>query len=165
MESLGPLVLPADRQGVEGFAVYGADAQADWESRARQARQEGLPQLAEQIFSRILWWGERTPYWGDSFASNYVEYRKDTPLQSTFDASSVAQAIVFGMFGIRNAANGEVTVDPHPPGFSPRIAQRGVRLRGQVFDVVADGRNFHVTSGGKTQSSTEGTQVVLPARP
>ena len=48
-------------------------------------QQEGLPSdLAEQIFSRILCWGERTPYWGDSFASNYVEYRKDTPLQSTF---------------------------------------------------------------------------------
>ena len=34
---------------------------------------------------RILWWGERMPYWGDSIVADKIDYRKDTPLQCTID--------------------------------------------------------------------------------
>jgi len=125
----------------------------------------GRVRSAEDILSRILWWGERTPYWGDSFAANYVEYRKDTPLQSTFDASAAAQSIVFGMFGIRAMANGDIYVDPHPPSFSPSIALTGVKVRGREFDVVADPKAFRVTFEGRTLTSKIGTAVSIPAQP
>jgi hypothetical protein len=125
----------------------------------------GRARMAEDILSRILWWGERTPYWGDSFAANYVEYRKDTPLQSTFDASAAAQSIVFGMFGIRAMASGDIHINPHPPSFSPSIALTGVRLRGREFDVAAEPNVFRVTFGGRTLQSKIGTEVVIPAGP
>jgi hypothetical protein len=117
---------------------------------------------ASDILSRILWWGERTPYWGDSFAANYVEYRKDTPLQSTFDASAAAQSIIFGMFGIHANARGDVSVNPHPPPFSPSIALTGVKLRGLIFDVAVGPNSFQVQYGGRTLSSKIGTEAVIP---
>jgi hypothetical protein len=39
----------------------------------------GKPQLAENILKRILWWGERMPYWGDSFYADTMRYREETP--------------------------------------------------------------------------------------
>jgi hypothetical protein len=125
----------------------------------------GRDRAAADILSRILWWGERTPYWGDSFAANYIEYRKDTPLQSTFDASAAAQAIVFGMFGIHAVTSGEIHINPHPPSFSPSITLTGVKLRGHEFDVAANPNTFSVTSDGRTLTSRIGTEIVIPARP
>jgi hypothetical protein len=52
---------------------------------------------ADDILRRILWWGERMPYWGDSIVANEIAYRKDTPLQSTIDGATVAQCIIFGL--------------------------------------------------------------------
>lgn len=123
----------------------------------------GRADLAEELFARTLWWGSRVPYWGDSFAANYIEYRKDTPLQSTFDASAAAQAIIFGMFGIQTTATGEIRIKPQAPSFSPRIAVRGVHLRGHHFDVLVNGKTFQVVSKEKTISSKIGDVVTLPA--
>jgi|SRR5580704_9364641 hypothetical protein len=100
----------------------------------------------------------------DSFAANYVEYRKDTPLQSTFDASAAAQSIIFGMFGIHAMATGDIHVNPHPSSFSPSIALTGVKLRGRSFDVAARPGGFEVSYGGRTVSSEIGVEVVVPAK-
>ncbi|MGE5531067.1 MAG: MGH1-like glycoside hydrolase domain-containing protein, partial [Bacteroidota bacterium] len=44
------------------------------------------PKLSEDILQRILWWGARMPYWGDSIVANQIDYRQDTPLQNTIGA-------------------------------------------------------------------------------
>mgnify|MGYP003344925615 CR=1 FL=1 len=66
----------------------------------------GKPAPADEILKRILWWGTRMPYWGDSIVANAVEYRKDTPLQCTIDGAAGAQCILFGLLGIINIAQG-----------------------------------------------------------
>src|SRR5690606_4949746 len=40
---------------------------------------------ADEMLERILWWGEKLPYWGDSLYADRADYRKDTPLQCTMD--------------------------------------------------------------------------------
>ena len=51
----------------------------------------GRADVAEDLLRRILWWGERMPYWGDSIVANNVDYRRDTPLQNTIGALAGAQ--------------------------------------------------------------------------
>ncbi len=122
----------------------------------------GRSELAEDILRRVLWWGERMPYWGDSIVANNIDYRRDTPLQNTIGAVAGAQAIIFGMFGVGVAADGTITVDPHPPSFSPELRLTGLRLRGRRLDIaVADG-GYSVTVDGRTVSSAIGTPTVLP---
>lgn len=121
----------------------------------------GHPDTASGILERILWWGERMPYWGDSIVANAVDYRKDTPLQCTLDGATGAQALIYGMFGIEIGLDGTITVSPQPPAFSRRIALRGLRIRGRKLDVIADMGNFAVRIGAKTLRSRVGIPIVI----
>src|SRR5690606_17971481 len=71
----------------------------------------GYIDVADDLFERHLWWGERLPYWGDSKVANYIGYRQDTPLQSDFDATSGAQTIIFGIFGVKAETDGSITIN------------------------------------------------------
>lgn len=114
---------------------------------AERLYKAGHPGVSENILKRILWWGERTPYWGDSFAANEIGYRRDTPLQCTIDSAAAAQCVIFGMFGIRAEFNGDLVINPHPPRFAPRIALKGLRLLGHVLDITVDGPEYEVREG------------------
>jgi hypothetical protein len=128
---------------------------------AQQLYRAGYATHAEDILRRTLWWAERMPFWGDSLVANKRGYRKDTPLQCAVDASAGAQCILFGMFGLGVDPKGNVTVNPAPPSFSPKIELRGVRLRGVDFDVRADSTGFEVRTQGRTLRSKIGTPIQL----
>lgn len=121
----------------------------------------GKPKQAEDILKRILWWGERMPYWGDSFYADTLRYREETPLQCTIDAITGAQCIIFGMFGIRPDFDGSITINPSLPAFARHISLTGVRLRNQVFDVTVTDDAYTVTCQGKTIKARLGEVVTL----
>jgi hypothetical protein len=123
----------------------------------------GKPQLAEDILKRILWWGERMPYWGDSFYADTMRYREETPLQSTIDAVTGAQCIIYGMFGICPDFDGSITINPSLPAFATQISLTGVRLRNQVFDVAVKDDSYKVSCQGKTIEAKIGQVVMLGA--
>lgn len=123
----------------------------------------GYPQPAEDIFRRILWWGDRLPYWGDSLVANIMDYRKDTPLQSTVGSVAGAQAIIFGMFGVQVLPDGGLLINPAPPAFSPAIALQGLRLRGSTIDIRVDDAGYEVTINGRSISKKPGEAMALPA--
>lgn len=117
---------------------------------------------AADILERILWWGDRMPYWGDSIVANEMDYRRDTPLQCALDGAAGAQAILFGMFGLRVEPDGTVVFRPQPPAFSPRIALRGLILRGRTFDAVVANERCTVTSGSRRWRAGVGEEIRIP---
>ncbi|MHB9069518.1 MAG: MGH1-like glycoside hydrolase domain-containing protein [Sedimentisphaerales bacterium] len=121
----------------------------------------GRPEEAENILKRILWWGQRMPYWGDSFVANNIDYRRDTPLQNAIGGVSAAQCIIFGMFGVKTDADGNVTINPVPPSFSPSIELRGLKLRGKEIDICVNKNNYVVTCGGKAIKSKVGRSTTV----
>jgi hypothetical protein len=123
--------------------------------RAGHARQ------AEEILSRILWWGERLPYWGDSLVANQVDYRKDTPLQCTVDGAAAAQCVIFGMFGVRAEFDGRIRICPNAPGFAPRIALAGLKLRGVTLDIEVNGQQYQVRTGTEVIRAKTGQEVIV----
>jgi hypothetical protein len=127
----------------------------------------GHAAAADDLLARILWWGERMPYWGDSLCADRIDYRRDTPYTCALPAAAGAQAIVFGMFGVSVGLDGAISVNPRPPSFSPRIALQGVRIRGAEFDVEAGPDGYTVRTGGRTLRAPLGEprEVVAPGRP
>ena len=119
------------------------------------------PAAAEDILQRILWWGERMPYWGDSIVANQIDYRQDTPLQNTIGAVAGAQMVIFGLLGVSVSPEGEITINPQPPSFSPQMSLTGLRLRGLCLDLSVAGGEFTVTVDGETISSTVGIPIAL----
>jgi hypothetical protein len=126
---------------------------------AERLYREGLYQKAESILSRVLWWGERMPTWGDSFVADRMDYRRDTPLQNTLDALAGVQVVVFGMFGIDAGLDGTITVSPHPPAFASQMSLQGVKIRGVTFDVSVNGSSFTVSKSGSTLSAPIGSSI------
>jgi hypothetical protein len=126
---------------------------------AERLYKSGYAREADDILRRILWWGERMPYWGDSLVANSVDYRKDTPLQSTIDGAAAAQCIIFGLFGVEVAFNGDVTFNPHVPAFAPQVSLEGLRIRGTAFDISAEGDTFTVKTDGQVIQSKMGAPV------
>lgn len=131
---------------------------------AERLYKAGYPHQAEDILRRILWWGDRLPYWSDSLVANAMDYRKDTPLQNAIGAVAGAQAIVFGMFGIEVKADGEIVVDPHPPEYSSEMALEGVRIRGLSIDVRVSGDgDYQVKADGRLYREKVGKAVRIDA--
>lgn len=109
----------------------------------------GYPELASDILSRVLWWGTRLPYWGDSNAANYLAVREDTPLQACISAVSAAQMLLFSLCGIHVSFDGTVTVSPASVRPASRIVLDSVTLRGRTFSLTIDGDSFTVSATGK----------------
>lgn len=131
---------------------------------AERLYKAGQPAAAENILKRILWWGDRAPYWGDSFVANQIDYRKDTPLQCTVGGAAGAQCIIFGMFGVRAEIDGSLRIDPHPPAMAPHLTLRRLKLRGHVVDIEVRGDNYEVREGATRRSAAVGQPTILPAR-
>lgn len=118
---------------------------------------------ADDILRRMLWSGERMPYWGDSLVANSMDYRRDTPLQCTFDGVAAAQCILFGMMGVEAHLDGSVTLRPHLPGFAKQVRLLGIRIRGIVFDLALDDTGFELTRGQETRHYPRGAAARLDA--
>ncbi|CAN5792813.1 hypothetical protein BH09VER1_BH09VER1_19180 [soil metagenome] len=114
---------------------------------------------ADDILSRILWWGDRLPYWSDSLVANAVDYRRDTPLQNAVGAVAGAQSIIFGMFGIKLGTGNTVTINPASPSFSPTIALKGLKIRGTEIAIEVSGDCYSVTVEERTYTKPVGTAI------
>jgi hypothetical protein len=121
----------------------------------------GRPADAEALLKRILWWGDRMPYWGDSITADRIDYRRDTPLQCTLDSVAIAQGILFGMFGVRPDLNGDIVINPRPPAYASQIKVTGFRLRDHVIDISVDGERYDVRAGEQRLQSAIGQAVRL----
>ena len=121
----------------------------------------GRTDVADDIMQRILWWGQRMPYLGDSQAANEIDYRTDTPLQSEIGTGCLAQCILFGIFGVDSDIEGNITINPKKTKLSDDIKLEGFKLRGHNMDIVIKGDKYEVTADGRTYSADIGMPVVL----
>jgi hypothetical protein len=128
---------------------------------AERLYKSGYPEAAEDLLRRVLWWGQRMPYWGDSLVASAADYRKDTPLQCTIDGAAVAQCVLFGMFGIEARFDGSIRVRPRPAKFARRMELRGLKLLGVVLDIDVADRDFEVRAGGRLVRARVGETVVI----
>lgn len=116
---------------------------------------------ADELLKRILWWGEKLPYWGDSLYADRPDYRKDTPLQCAIDGLTLAQMMIFGLFGITPNADGSIAINPHLPPFAMEMALHDVKLRGRTFDVTVQGHKFFVVEAGTGHDNEIGKAILL----
>ena len=123
---------------------------------------EGEQEMAEKIIRRLFWWGECMPFWGDSIVANYIDYRKDTPLQNAIGGAAISSCVIFGMFGISVDEQFEITVNPNPPDFAPEMELTGLRLAGHVLDIAVKAGQYRILENGKTiVEQSVGTATVV----
>jgi len=121
----------------------------------------GYIEKADDLMKRHLWWGERLPYWGDSKVANYIGYREDTPLQSDFDATTGAQTIIFGIFGVSVNYDGSIVVNPVKTNLSNELTLKGLKIRDKTIDIFVHDDKFTVVSGNKKFRNNIGKPIII----
>ena len=122
---------------------------------------DGKPEMADNIMGRILWWGQRLPYFGDSQVANEIDYRQDTPLQADIGTISLAESILFGMMGINAGFDGSITINPANTKLANKIEVRGLKIHGKTIDISVTGDKYEVVSGGETYKENIGKATVI----
>ncbi|MBP5639493.1 MAG: hypothetical protein J6X55_08445 [Victivallales bacterium] len=120
--------------------------------------QSGHATEAEEIFKRMRWLADFMPYWGDSQRADIHGYCWKTPLQCDIEGATLAQAFIFGMFGINVRKDFSIEVTPHLPADTNKIALTNIRLAGWTFSIkstrengvtlTADKLKLHCPNGG-----------------
>ena len=128
---------------------------------AGQLYDTGYAAEAADLLRRVLWWGTRLPYWGDSCAANYRKVREDTPLQADISSASGAQMLIFNLCGIRASFDGGVTVCPAKVLPCRKLSFENVRLLGHTFSVFIDGASYTLVSEGGSQSASLGERLTV----
>jgi hypothetical protein len=122
---------------------------------------EGRCGIADDILQRILWWGSRMPYLGDSQLANEIDYRVHTPLQSELGTGTMAQTIIFGIFGVNSDFRGNITICPKKTILSDELSLTGLKIRGRTVDIRVKGNDYDVTERGKTYHAKLGSPIIL----
>ncbi len=122
---------------------------------------DGSSDVADKIMRRILWWGKRLPYFGDSEVATEIDYRQDTPLQADIGSIAVAESILFGMFGISVDFNGNISINPVKTSLANRLQIKGLKIRGKTLDVSVEGGKYEVRTGYKIFRNNLGTATII----
>ena len=122
---------------------------------------DGSSDVADGIMRRILWWGTRLPYFGDSEVATEIDYRQDTPLQCDIGSIAVSESILFGMFGINVDFDGSISINPVKTSLAKRLQIKGLKIRGKTLDVSVEGGQYEVRTGNKTFTNNLGTATII----
>jgi hypothetical protein len=122
---------------------------------------DGSSDVADGIMRRILWWGARLPYFGDSEVATEIDYRQDTPLQCDIGSIAVSESILFGMFGINVDFDGSISINPVKTSLAKRLQIKGLKIRGKTLDVSVEGGKYEVRTGNRTFTNSLGTATII----
>ena len=167
-EFLGPYGVHSLAKGDEWFDPADVDnggpgACTDFGPQiAERFYKSGHAAEGEDILRRMLWLGNRMPYWGDSVYASKMDYRHDTPLQCMFDSVTIAQSILFGTFGLSPRFDGAVEVTPVLPSFAGYANLRHIKIRDELFDVEVRRDGFSmILPGGERLDAPAGKTIEL----
>lgn len=110
----------------------------------------GKPELAWDLLARCARWVERFPYFPQTVGADELgiaPHQGRWPLQ--ISSGALAQAILFGVFGLRPAADGSITFQPayHPSLGEAKLT--GYAFRGHVYDVTLKPAGCEVYRDGR----------------
>jgi len=128
---------------------------------AFQLYRTGYDELASDILQRVLWWGTRLPYLGDSCAANMLFDREDTPLQADISSASCAQTILFGVCGIYAEPDGTIRICPPKIRPTGEMRAENMSLLGKRFTLHIHRDNYTVETECGTVTKTVGESVYL----
>ncbi|HEU5078806.1 MAG TPA: glycosyl hydrolase family 65 protein [Opitutaceae bacterium] len=103
---------------------------------------------ADDLLRRILWWGQRLPYFPQAIRADRADYRHDGRANVIAGATG-AQAVIFGLLGCAVKPDGSIELNPHLPAFAKDLAFTGLKLRGRILDVTLDREGYRITVDGQ----------------
>lgn len=110
--------------------------------------QAGYAREAEEVLRRILWWGERFPYYPQCIYADHAAYRYDGAAIN-ISGSSTVDPIIYGIFGIEPQVDGTLVINPKPGMLGRGASLRNVLIRGRRIDVFLNANRYELRVDGK----------------
>ncbi len=121
----------------------------------------GHPDMAENVLSRILWWGKHFPYYPQAIIADDIDYRRNGRANIIAGITS-PQSILFGLLGLQFTPNGDVFIKPNSTNLFTEFELRGLKIKGELVDVCIKNNSISVKSEGmKVRNAEIGESIYL----
>lgn len=114
----------------------------------------GHPDLAENVLSRILWWGKHFPYYPQAIIADDIDYRRNGRANIIAGITS-PQSILFGLLGLEFAPNGDVFIKPNRTNLFHDFELRGLKIKDEKLDIYMKNNSISVKSKEAKVRKTE----------
>jgi hypothetical protein len=123
----------------------------------------GYPELGWNILARCARWTERYPYLPQDAFTDFIGDLDEEDMPLEIAAGSGAQAILFGVFGLRPAVDGSLEISPAYHAELGEARMTGYHFRGHTYDVEMQPLEYSVYRDGKLAATKAyGTPVRFP---
>ncbi|MCX7049464.1 MAG: hypothetical protein NTX50_28760 [Candidatus Sumerlaeota bacterium] len=140
-----------------GPGVYAGDAP----ELIQDLYHSGHPAQAGDLLRRILWWGQRMPYYPQAVRADKIDYRRDGRC-NVLSGVAGAQMLIFGELGLEATPEGSISIQPRLPPETQTLTFEGVRIRNQRLDVSLDSGGCTVTlASGQTLRARLGQKLEI----
>jgi hypothetical protein len=144
VHSLSKRDLGYDESDVDwgGPGVYAGDAP----ELVEDLYLAGALTQGDDVLRRILWWGDRFPYYPQAVRADRPDYRRDGRANVVVGLKA-CETLVFGLLGLQVGTDGEISLSPHLPNFAADFAVKRLHIRGRSFDVSVTKEGYRVLDG------------------
>ncbi|APY11616.1 hypothetical protein BWZ22_10340 [Seonamhaeicola sp. S2-3] len=121
----------------------------------------GHPDMAENVLSRILWWGKHFPYYPQAIIADDIDYRRNGRANIIAGITST-QSILFGLLGLEYTARGEVLIKPNKTDLFTEFELKGLKIKDKKVDIYMNNNSVLVKSNeAKVQKTVIGESMYL----
>lgn len=119
---------------------------------------------ADTLLGRLLWWGDRFPYYPQAILASEIGYRHDGRA-NVIAGLKAAECCIFGLLGLRVDIDGTISVKPHLPAYIYDYSIEGIKLHNGTLGVHVSGCGFKLVKNGmpedKTHPLDQTTKILL----
>lgn len=102
----------------------------------------------DDILRRILWWGERLPYYPQAMIADAIDYRRDGRA-NIIAGLKVNECLVFGLLGLTIYQSNSAFIKPHLPSFLDDYCIDGLWLKDSNIRVEVSKEGYLLCLDGK----------------
>ncbi len=103
----------------------------------------------DDVLRRIIWWGERLPYYPQAMIADAIDYRRDGRA-NIIAGLKVNECLVFGLLGLTIEYGISASIKPHLPSFLEDYCFDSLRLGERNIRVEVSKEGYLLCINGKT---------------
>lgn len=119
----------------------------------------GHDTLAENVLSRLLWWGNNLPYYPQTICAAEKDYRRDGRA-NVISGFAAAQTVLFSLLDLRFGFDGKISIAPRKNSLYKELRLDHLTLRNKTVSIrIAEGDVF--VNGEKVREAGSSARIEL----
>jgi len=122
----------------------------------------GYPEKAEDLLSRILWWGNNLPYYPQAIVADDIDYRRNGRA-NIIAGITATQSILYGVLGLEITSDGKASIRPLKNTIYSELSIDGLMIDGNNAGIKIKGEEVVLElNGQKVKTGVVGERIFFP---